>query len=33
LGAAGNLIVILRGGRRVELSRRQSTNLRDILSI
>jgi two-component system LytT family response regulator len=33
LGAAGNLIVILRGGQRVELSRRQSTNLRDILSI
>jgi two-component system, LytTR family, response regulator len=33
LGAAGNLIVILRGGQRVELSRRQSSNLREILSI
>jgi two-component system, LytTR family, response regulator len=33
LGAAGNLIVVMRGGRQVELSRRQSANLREILSI
>jgi two-component system LytT family response regulator len=33
MGAAGNLIVILRGGRQVELSRRQSSILREILSI
>jgi len=33
LGPAGNLIVILRGGQQVELSRRQSSILREILSI
>lgn len=33
LGAAENLVVILRGAQRVELSRRQSANLREILSI
>jgi len=33
LGPAGNLIVILPGGQQVELSRRQSSILREILSI
>jgi two-component system LytT family response regulator len=33
LAPAGNLVVMLRGGREVELSRRQSTVLREVLSI
>jgi two-component system LytT family response regulator len=33
LGVAGNLIVRLRGGRNVELSRRQSARLKEILSL
>jgi two-component system LytT family response regulator len=33
LGVAGNLIVRLRGGRSVELSRRQSARLKEILSL
>lgn len=33
LGAAGNLMVKIRGGREVELSRRQSVRLREILSL
>jgi two-component system LytT family response regulator len=33
LGAAGNLVVRMRGGQEVELSRRQSAQLRELLSL
>jgi two-component system LytT family response regulator len=33
IGAGGGLVVVLRGGRTVELSRRQSVRLREILSL
>jgi two-component system LytT family response regulator len=32
-GAAGNLVAILRGGKQVEMSRRQSSRFRDVLSL
>ena len=33
IGIAGGLLVTLRGGRTVEMSRRQSARLREILSL